>query len=54
MGSAWRALAFGFAGLRPIGNALGIDPVLAPGWDALELRVRFRGSRVRSGWIPSR
>jgi trehalose/maltose hydrolase-like predicted phosphorylase len=46
MGSVWRALAFGFAGLRPIGGALAIDPVLAPGWDALELRVRFRGSRV--------
>jgi len=46
MGSVWRALAFGFAGLRPIGDALAIDPVLAPGWEALELRVRFRGSRV--------
>jgi trehalose/maltose hydrolase-like predicted phosphorylase len=46
MGSVWRALAFGFAGLRPIGDALAIDPVLAPGWEALDLRVRFRGSRV--------
>jgi trehalose/maltose hydrolase-like predicted phosphorylase len=46
MGSVWRALAFGFAGLRPVGDALAMDPVLAPGWDALELRVRFRGSRV--------
>jgi trehalose/maltose hydrolase-like predicted phosphorylase len=47
MGSVWRALAFGFAGLRPVGDALMIDPVIAPGWEALELRVRFRGSRVR-------
>jgi len=47
MGSVWRALAFGFAGLRPIGDALAIDPILAPGWEALELHVRFRGSRVR-------
>ena len=46
MGSVWRALAFGFAGLRPIGDALAIDPVFAPGWEALDLRVRFRGSRV--------
>ena len=46
MGSVWRALAFGFAGLRPIGDALAIDPVLAPGWEALDLRVRFRRSRV--------
>ena len=47
MGSVWRTLAFGFAGLRPAGDALAIDPVLAPGWEALELRVGFRGSRVR-------
>jgi len=46
MGSVWRALAFGFAGVRPAGDALAIDPVLAPGWEALELRVRFHGSRV--------
>jgi len=46
MGSTWRTLAFGFAGLRPADDALAIDPVLAPGWDTLELRVRFRNSRV--------
>ncbi len=46
MGSVWRTLAFGFAGLRPASDALAIDPVLAPGWDMLELRVRFRNSRV--------
>ena len=47
MGSVWRTLALGFAGLRPVGDALAIDPVLAPGWDTLELRIRFRNSRVR-------
>jgi len=47
MGSVWRTLALGFAGLRPAGDALAIDPVLAPRWDTLELRVRFRNSRVR-------
>ena len=47
MGSVWRTLAFGFAGLRPTGAALAIDPVLPPGWDALELRARFADSRVR-------
>ncbi len=46
MGNVWRTLAFGFAGLRPAGDALAIDPVLPPGWKSLELRVRFRGSRV--------
>ena len=47
MGSVWRTLAFGFAGLRPVGDALAIDPVLPSGWETLELRSRFRGSRVR-------
>jgi trehalose/maltose hydrolase-like predicted phosphorylase len=47
MGSVWRALAFGFAGLRPVGDALAIDPVIAPGWESLELCAQFRGSRIR-------
>jgi trehalose/maltose hydrolase-like predicted phosphorylase len=47
MGSVWRTLVFGFAGLRPVGDALAIDPVLPSGWETLELRSRFRGSRVR-------
>ncbi len=46
MGTVWRALAYGYAGLRPAGNALAIDPTLAPGWETLDLRVQFRGSRV--------
>jgi trehalose/maltose hydrolase-like predicted phosphorylase len=48
MGSVWRALTYGFAGLRPAADALAIDPVLPSCWEALELRVRFRGSRVRA------
>jgi trehalose/maltose hydrolase-like predicted phosphorylase len=43
MGSLWQALAFGFAGLRPDGDALRVDPRLAPAWRSLELRVRFHG-----------
>ena len=46
MGGLWQALAFGFAGLRPRAGMLHVDPVLPPSWSALELRVRFRGSRV--------
>ena len=52
MGSVWRTLALGFVGLRPAGDALAIDPVLAPGWDKLELRVRFRNSHVRVRVLP--
>jgi trehalose/maltose hydrolase-like predicted phosphorylase len=47
MGGLWQALAFGFAGLRPEGDALGIDPRLPGSWDALEVRVSFRGKPVR-------
>ncbi len=47
MGGLWQALAFGFAGLRPRAGMLHIDPVLPPSWSALELRVRFRGAKVR-------
>jgi len=47
MGGMWQALAFGFAGLRPHNGMLHVDPVLPPSWSALELRVCFRGSRVR-------
>jgi len=47
MGGMWQALAFGFAGLRPHAGMLHVDPVLPPSWSALELRVRFRGARVR-------
>ncbi|HVA02522.1 MAG TPA: glycosyl hydrolase family 65 protein [Acidimicrobiales bacterium] len=47
MGGLWQALAFGFAGLRPKAGMLHVDPALPPSWTALEMRVRFRGSRVR-------
>ncbi len=47
MGSLWQALAFGFAGLRPAGDLLRLDPHLPEEWDALELGVGFRGARVR-------
>ena len=47
MGGLWQALAFGFIGLRPRDGVLCIDPVLPPAWSSLEMRVQFRGSRVR-------
>lgn len=46
MGSVWQALVFGFAGLRPHGGRLRIDPRLPPAWGSLEVRVRFRGRRL--------
>jgi trehalose/maltose hydrolase-like predicted phosphorylase len=47
MGSAWQALAYGFAGLRPRGDALEVDPRLPDAWTALELRVQFRDVPLR-------
>jgi trehalose/maltose hydrolase-like predicted phosphorylase len=47
MGGLWQALAYGFAGLQARDDGLHIDPHLPPAWDALALRVRYRGSRVR-------
>ena len=47
MGGVWQALVYGFAGLRPRGNALAVDPHVPEHWQALELTVRFRGTRVR-------
>ena len=47
MGGLWQALVFGFAGVRPRGGALVVDPRLPPEWGAIELRLRFRGSPLR-------
>ena len=52
MGGVWQALVMGFAGIRPAGERLAIDPRLPPGWNLLEVPVRFRGRRVRVSVAP--
>jgi trehalose/maltose hydrolase-like predicted phosphorylase len=47
MGGVWQALVFGFAGARPRGHVLELDPRLPEQWSALELRLALRGSPVR-------
>jgi trehalose/maltose hydrolase-like predicted phosphorylase len=47
MGSVWQALALGFAGARPRGEVLELDPRLAGDWEMLELRLCFRTARLR-------
>ena len=47
MGSVWQALVLGFAGVRPRGDVLELDPRLAPDWELLELRLRFRTAHLR-------
>ncbi|HJT37309.1 MAG TPA: glycosyl hydrolase family 65 protein, partial [Actinomycetota bacterium] len=47
MGSVWQAMVYGFAGVRPAGNALRIDPHIPPVWKSFEINLRFRGTPVR-------
>jgi trehalose/maltose hydrolase-like predicted phosphorylase len=47
MGGLWQALAFGFGGIRPRGDALLVDPRLPKEWNALEFALRFRGRPLR-------
>jgi trehalose/maltose hydrolase-like predicted phosphorylase len=48
MGSLWQALVHGFAGLRPTSDGLRLDPRLPRALNGLEIRVVFRGARVRA------
>jgi len=47
MGTVWQAIAWGFAGLRAEGGSLRIDPRLPDQWQALRLRLRFRGANLK-------
>jgi trehalose/maltose hydrolase-like predicted phosphorylase len=47
MGGVWQALASGFAGIRPYGERLWIDPRLPTEWNALELSLQLRGQPLR-------
>jgi trehalose/maltose hydrolase-like predicted phosphorylase len=47
MGGVWQALVMGFAGVRPAGAALAVDPRLPEAWNGLDLRLRFRGVPLR-------
>ncbi|MFN8631089.1 MAG: glycosyl hydrolase family 65 protein [Chloroflexota bacterium] len=47
MGGLWQAMVRGFAGIRPSGEALIVDPVAPRRWGRFEVPVTFRGSRVR-------
>jgi len=46
MGSVWQALAFGFLGAGACGDALALDPRVPTAWSALEMRLRYRGTRL--------
>jgi trehalose/maltose hydrolase-like predicted phosphorylase len=48
----WQALVQGFAGIRPAHDHLLVDPHLPRCWTALEIPVRYRGTRVRFRFEP--
>ena len=52
MGGLWQAIAFGFAGVRARDGVLEIDPRLPADWRELEVRLTFRGRRVRLAIEP--
>lgn len=45
-GGVWSALAFGFAGMGDRNGRLSFEPRLPAGWNALRLRVAWRGTRL--------
>ena len=47
MGGLWQALVNGFAGIRPRGDCLVVDPRLPPEWTALEIALCLHGRPVR-------
>jgi trehalose/maltose hydrolase-like predicted phosphorylase len=47
MGGLWQALVYGFAGIRPRGDSLIVDPRLPREWTALEIALCLHGRPVR-------
>jgi trehalose/maltose hydrolase-like predicted phosphorylase len=46
MASLWQAVVMGFAGVRPRGSELLLDPHLPGSWDVLEFPVIFKGAML--------
>jgi alpha,alpha-trehalose phosphorylase len=46
MAGGWSALVEGFGGLRVVGEALTVDPLLPDGLTRLDYRIRWRGERL--------
>ena len=47
LGGLWQAVVFGFAGVRPSGGVLLVDPVLPSRWSRLRIRLRFQNVAIR-------
>jgi trehalose/maltose hydrolase-like predicted phosphorylase len=47
LGGLWQAVVFGFAGVRPTGGVLRVDPALPSRWSGLRIRLRFHNVAIR-------
>jgi trehalose/maltose hydrolase-like predicted phosphorylase len=45
-GAVWQALAFGFAGIRPMSGSLQVAPQIPSSWQSLSLRMRYHDNRI--------
>jgi trehalose/maltose hydrolase-like predicted phosphorylase len=54
MGGLWQAVVHGFAGIRPVGETLRLDPRVPAAWRRLEVALRFLGSRVKVAIVGDR
>jgi trehalose/maltose hydrolase-like predicted phosphorylase len=46
-GGLWQAVVLGFAGVRPRGDVLRVEPALPSRWSRLRIRLRFRQIAIR-------
>ena len=53
MGGVWQAVVFGFAGVRPTGDALLLDPILPSEWERLTIRLCHRGHPIKLSITPN-
>lgn len=47
MGGIWQCVAYGFGGVRVVGQALHVSPRLPEGWHRLSLPICWRGQKLR-------
>ncbi|HSO03463.1 MAG TPA: glycosyl hydrolase family 65 protein, partial [Candidatus Limnocylindrales bacterium] len=52
-GGVWQALVLGFAGVRPRGAGLVVDPHIPTTWGELRIRLQHRGRRLEVRASPT-
>ncbi|MBN1926807.1 MAG: glycoside hydrolase family 65 protein [Prolixibacteraceae bacterium] len=52
MGGTWMSVVKGFGGIRVLGNALHLNPILPANWKSYCFRVNFRGNHLQVKVMP--